>query len=274
MKSVALALGAGGARGLAHIAVFEAFDELGIRPVAIAGSSIGAVAGAAYAAGMSGKALRRYVIDLAHNRAEVWRRLMLARAGTIGDMFGGDFTAAVRLDAEKLVAQFLPDLLPEDFGALGIPLTVVASDLHGRREAAFASGPLKPALAASIALPTIMRPVVLDERVLIDGGATNPLPFDLLRGRADVIVAVDISGPPSEDRKGVPNAIESLYASVMVMTSSIINEKLKHQAPDLLVQPNVGTFRTLDFFQASAILRVAEAAKTELKAKLEALLGI
>jgi NTE family protein len=274
MKTVALALGAGGARGLSHIAAFEALDELGIRPVAIAGSSIGAVAGAVYAAGMNGKALRRYVIDLAHNRAEVWRRLMLARAGTIGDMFSGDFTAAVRLDAEKLIAQFLNNLVPDDFAALGIPLAVVASDLYGRREVAFTTGPLKPALAASIALPTIMRPVVLGERVLIDGGATNPLPFDLLRGRADVIVAVDISGPPAEDKKGVPNAIESLYATVMVMTSSIINEKLKHEAPDLLVQPNVGMFRTLDFFQASAILRVAEASKTELKAKLEALLAM
>ena len=273
MKTFALALGAGGARGLAHIAVFEALDELGVKPVAIAGASIGAVAGAVYAAGMSGKALRRYVIDLAHNRAEVWRRLMLARAGTIGDMFGGDFTAAVRLDAEKVVAQFLSDLVPDDFGALGIPLTVVASDLYRRREVAFAAGPLKPALAASIALPTIMRPVVLGERVLIDGGATNPLPFDLLRRRAEVIVAVDISGPPPDEKKGVPNAIESLYATVMVMTSAIINEKLKREAPDLLVQPNVGAFRMLDFFQASAILRVAEAAKTDMKAKLEALLG-
>ncbi len=273
MKSFALALGGGGARGLAHIAVFEALDELGVRPVAIAGSSIGAVAGAVYAAGMSGKALRRYVIDLAHNRAEVWRRLMLSRAGTIGDMFGGDFTAAMRLDAEKLIVQFLPDLVPDDFDALGIPLAVVASDLYGRREVAFATGLLKPALAASIALPTIMRPVLLGERVLIDGGATNPLPFDLLRGRADIIVAVDISGPPTNDKKDVPNAIESLYATVLVMTSSIINEKLKHEAPDLLVQPNVGSFRTLDFFQASAILRVAEASTTELKAKLAALLG-
>jgi len=273
MKRVALALGAGGARGLSHIAVFEALDELGVRPTAIAGSSIGAVAGALYAAGMSGRALRRYVIDLAHNRAEVWRRLMLARAGTIGDMFGGDFTAAVRLDAEKLVAQFLPDVVPNDFDALAIPLTVVASDLHARRELAFATGLLRPALAASIALPTIMRPVVLGERVLIDGGATNPLPFDLLRGRADIIVAVDISGPAAEDKKEIPTAIESLYAAVLVMTSAIINEKLKHEAPDLLVQPNVGMFRALDFFQASAILRVAEAAKTDIKAKLEALLG-
>ena len=274
MKTVALALGAGGARGLSHIAAFEALDELGVKPVSIAGSSIGAVAGAVYAAGMNGKALRRHVIDLAHNRAEVWRRLMLARAGTIGDMFSGDFTAAVRLDAEKLIAQFLNNLVPDDFAALGIPLAVVASDLYGRREVAFTTGPLKPALAASIALPTIMRPVVLGERVLIDGGATNPLPFDLLRGLADIIVAVDISGPPAEDKKGVPNAIESLYATVMVMTSSIINEKLKHEAPDLLVRPNVGMFRTLDFFQASAILRVAEASKTELKAKLEALLAM
>ncbi len=274
MRSLALALGAGGARGLSHIAVFEVLDELGIKPVVIAGSSIGAVAGAIYAAGMNGKAIRRYVIDLAHNRADVWRRLMLARAGTIGDMFSGDFTAAVRLDAEKLVAQFLPDLVPDDFGALGIPLTVVASNLYSRREVTFNAGPLKSALAASIALPTIMRPVLLGDRVLIDGGATNPLPFDLLRGCADIIVAVDISGPPAEDRKDLPNAIESLYATVLVMTSAIINEKLRHETPDLLVRPNVGTFRTLDFFQASAILRVAEAAKTDLKAKLEALLGL
>ena len=77
-----------------------------------------------------------------------------------------------------------------------------------------------------------------------------------------------------EDKKDVPNAIESLYATVLVMTSAIINEKLRREAPDLLVQPNVGTFRTLDFFQASAILRVAEATKTDLKAKLEALLGL
>ncbi len=274
MKTLALALGAGGARGLAHIAVFEALDELGVTPTAIAGSSIGAMAGALYASGMSGKAIRRFVVELAHNRAEVWRRLMLARAGTISDMFGGDFTAAMRLDAEKIAEQFLPDTIPHDFAALAIPLVVVASDLHGRREIVFTSGPLLPALAASIALPTLMRPVVVDERVLIDGGATNPLPFDLLRGRADIIMAVDISGPPDEERKTVPNAIEGLYGAVLVMTSSIINEKLKHEAPDLLVRPPVGTFRTLDFFQASAILRMAETEKTQMKARLEALLGM
>jgi NTE family protein len=272
MKSFALALGAGGARGLAHIVVFEALDEMGVRPVAIAGSSIGALAGAVYAAGMSGKSIRRHVIDLAHNRAEVWRRLVIARAGKLSGLFGGDFSA-VRLDAEKVAEQFLPDDVPHDFAALDIPLTVVASDLHGRCEIVFNTGALRPALAASIALPTIMRPVVIAGRVLIDGGATNPLPFDLLRGRADVVVAVDISGPPDRDRTSIPNPIEAIYATVLVMTSSIIGEKLKHEVPDILVQPNVGTFRTLDFMQASAIVRVAEPVKAKFKADLAALIG-
>jgi NTE family protein len=274
MKTLALALGAGGARGLSHIAVFEALDELGIRPVAIAGSSIGALAGAVYGAGMTGREIRHFVVDLAHNRGEVWRRVMQSRAGTFGGMFNGDFSAAVQLDAEKLLAQFLRDPVPDDFGALKIPLTVVASDLYARRAVTFDAGPLKPALAASIAIPGLMRPVVIGERVLIDGGGTNPLPFDLLRGQADVVVAVDITGQPAEDRKDVPSAVETLYAAVQLMTSTIISEKLRRDRPDLLVTPNVGAFRALDFFQASAILRVAEAAKTDLKAKLEVLLGM
>ena len=67
-RSLALALGGGGSRGLAHVVVMEALDEIGVRPVAIAGSSIGAAMGAAYAAGLSGKAIRRHVISLAHGR--------------------------------------------------------------------------------------------------------------------------------------------------------------------------------------------------------------
>jgi len=272
MKRVALALGAGGARGLSHIAVFEALDELGIRPVAIAGTSIGALAGAVYGAGMSGREIRRFAVDLARNRPEVWRRVMLSRAGTVGDMFNGDFSAVVQLDPEKLLAQFLRDPIPEDFGALKIPLTVVASDLYARRMVTISAGRLRPALAASIALPALMRPVVIGERVLVDGGATNPLPFDLLRGKADVIVAVDITGQPVEDRKDLPSPLETLYATVQMMTSTIINEKLQRDRPDLLVTPDVGAFRALDFFQASAILRAAETAKADFKAKLQVLL--
>src|SRR6202140_4602087 len=108
MKSFALALGGGGARGLAHIAVLEALDEMGVKPVAIAGTSIGALIGAAYAAGMSGKEIRRHVIALAHNRREVFRRLIAARAGTFTRLFAIGFGGATQVDAEKFLGQFLP----------------------------------------------------------------------------------------------------------------------------------------------------------------------
>jgi NTE family protein len=272
MKTVALALGGGGARGLAHIVVAEALDEMGVKPIAIAGTSIGAIIGAGYASGMSGREMRRYAIHVAHNRTDVMRRMMRARAGKLRHLFGGGLGDATRLDAELLCEQFLPDSLPEEFSRLGIPLTVIASDLYLRREVVFSKGPLRRALAASISLPTIMRPVEVDGQVLVDGGATNPLPFEHLRGRADVVVAVDISGPISADRRDVPNALECLYATVLVMTNSIISEKLRHGAPDLLLQPKVGSFRALGFLQASAILRAADPVKAEFKEKLARLL--
>jgi NTE family protein len=114
---------------------------------------------------------------------------------------------------------------------------------------------------------------VIDDRILVDGGASNPLPFDILRGLADVIVAVDISGPVTDGPREVPSAIESLYATILVMAHSITMEKIKHGAPDLLLQPNVGAFRALDFFQASAILRIAEPVKAEVKERLGRLIA-
>jgi NTE family protein len=272
MKSFALALGGGGARGIAHIPVIEALDELGVKPLAIAGTSVGALVGAAYAAGLTGKEIRRYVIALAHDRTDTWRKLISARAGTLANLFSHGFASATLIDAERFCEQFLPERVPAEFSGLEIPLTVIASDLYRRRQVILHAGPLRPALAASIALPTIVRPVVIDDQVLIDGGATNPLPFDTLRGRADVVVAVDISGDPSEERRDVPNPWECLLSTVLVMGNAITSEKLKHVAPDLMVRPRVGIFRTLDLFQASAILRAAEPTKAEIIEKLSLLL--
>jgi NTE family protein len=273
MKSFALALGGGGARGIGHIAALEAFDEMGVKPTAIAGTSIGSLIGACYASGMSGKEIRRYVIALAHDRGEMLRRLFAARAGSFANLFSKGFGSATLLDAEKVCRQFLPAQVPEDFGALAIPLTVVASDIHRREPVAFSAGALRPALAASIALPAMLRPVVIEDRVLIDGGATNPLPFDTLHGKADVLVAVDISGAPVERRRDIPSPWECMLTTVLVMGNAITAEKLKHTTPDMIVRPKVGAFRTLDFLQASAILRAAELAKPEIRERLEALLA-
>lgn len=275
MKTFALALGGGGARGLAHIAVIEALDEMGVKPLAVAGTSIGALIGAAYAAGMPGKDIRRYVIGLAHDRSEIIRRLGAARAGTLADLFAGAFGLATQIDAEKFCAQFLPEAIPDDFAALHIPLTVMTTDLHGRRETPLTSGPLRAALAASIAIPGLLRPVVIGGRVFIDGGTTNPLPFDRLRGLADRIVASDVlTVPPAAERVEIPSTWESVAAAINIMGTAVIAAKLAHGPPDLMIRPNVAIFRTLDFYRATAIIRSAEAIKAEVKEQLGVLLGV
>jgi NTE family protein len=124
-----------------------------------------------------------------------------------------------------------------------------------------------------MAIPGIFRPVTVDGRVLIDGGTTNPLPFDLLRGLADVTIAVDVLTAPPLERSDVPGTWEALYVTINIMGSAIIASKLENTTPDLLIRPNVAAFRTLDFYQATSILRTAEPVKDEVKEKLGALLS-
>src|SRR5262249_56844925 len=99
-------------------------------PPAIAGTSTGPWTGAAYAAGMSGKDIRRFVITLAHDRAEIFRRLLATRAGTFANLVNLGFGSATLVDAEKFCAQFLPAKVPDDFAALEVPLTIIATDLY------------------------------------------------------------------------------------------------------------------------------------------------
>src|SRR5262249_55591341 len=150
-RTLALALGGGGARGLAHAVVMEALDEIGVRPVAIAGSSIGAAVGAAYAAGLSGKAIRRQWLSLAHGPGDAIARLFGARAVTLSSMIAAPFGNPMLLDAQRLCEAFLPAAVPDDFAQLEIPLMVPATDLYGRSEVVFSAGPLKTAIAASMA---------------------------------------------------------------------------------------------------------------------------
>ena len=272
MKTFALALGAGGARGLAHIAIFEALDEMGVKPVAVSGCSIGAAIGAAYCAGMSPRAIRRHVIELAHDRTEVFRRLLAARAVALSSFLRAPLGKnPMLLDPDKFFQRFLPDPVPDDFSKLQIPLLLIATDLCTQSEVIFSHGPLRPAIAASMAIPGIVQPVEMDGRILVDGAAVDPLPFTQLAGLADVVVAVDCSGDQVVPAQ-VPDAWDALFATLTVMGQTIVAEKLKHRQPDLLIRPNVGIFRMLDFLQASAIIRAAETIKDEVKERLGAVL--
>jgi len=273
---IALALGSGGARGLAHIPVLEALDELGVKPVRIAGTSIGAVIGAAYAAGMSGKEIRAFAVDALRERGTFVRRLVTLQFGMMRDQLKDILTFHApppQFDAVRIAEEFLAEAVPATFAELKIPLAVVATDYWARKEIVFDSGPLRPAVAASMAIPGLARPVELDGRILIDGGATNPLPFDLLRRNADLVVAVDITRSHDRlDNGTIPGATESLFRATDIMTYTIVQEKLRASGPDLLLQPKVHAFGAFDFLRVAAILRAAEPIKAETKQKLKALL--
>ena len=128
--SFAVAFGGGGARGLAHIHVIETLDELGIRPKAIAGSSIGAIMGAGMAAGMSGADIHDYAHSVLSRRVEVASRMWQARPGSIGELVEGGFRVG-QFNIERILKSFLPEAIPDDFAGLKIPLKVTATDFFG-----------------------------------------------------------------------------------------------------------------------------------------------
>jgi NTE family protein len=267
--TVALALGGGGARGLAHIPMLEAFDELGIRPVAIAGTSMGAIFGAAYASGLTGREIHQETLRTLADRRSVVGKLMEARAGRLMDLLSG-FGNPMLIDAEAFCDLFMPERVVPSFADCAIPLTIVAADYYNRREAVFTSGSLRKAVAASMAIPGLVRPVEIDGRVLVDGAAVNPLPIDHLRGEADIVVAIDVTGGPGKRPRGgaAPSPWDAMFGALQILQAAIVEEKVARHAPEILVRPNVELFKALDFFQAGVIMRLALPAKEELKRKL------
>jgi NTE family protein len=267
--SVAIALGGGGARGIAHIALLEALDELGFKPTALSGTSIGAIVGAAYASGIEAADLRAHTLAVMRKRSEVMGKLLKARVGRFTDIVLRGFANPVLLDAELFLGMFWPDSMPERFEDLAIPLQVITTDFHDRCEAIYSTGLLAPAVAGSMAIPGLIKPVEMDGRALVDGGAVNPLPYDVLFGSADIIIAVDVTFGGPRGRRN-PTPFEAMFGAAQIMQGAITAQKLKLRAPDILVQPLVEQFRVLDFFRAAQILRAAESAKEELKRKLAA----
>lgn len=268
---VGLALGGGGARGLAHIAVLEAFDELGIKPSVIAGTSIGAILGWAYASGLPARALRHELLGRLRDKRGVVARIFEARVGRFVHLVSGRGNP-MSVDAEVLLRLLLPPDLVPNFEDLQIPLAVVATDFHSRCEVVYRAGPILPAVAGSSAIPGLVRPVVHDGRVLVDGGAVNPLPFDQVEDNSDIIIAVDATRGANGAAKPVPDSWEAMFGALQILQGAVVQTKVARRAPDALIRPDVNDFRVLDFFKAGAILRAAEPTKEEVKRMLEKLL--
>jgi NTE family protein len=265
--SFAVALGGGGARGLAHIHVIDVLNELGIRPTAIAGSSIGAIMGAGMAAGMTGKEIHAYARSVLSKRSEVASRMWRARPDSFREMMEGGFRVG-QFNIERILRSFLPPEIPNEFAKLEIPLKVTATDFFGHGQAVLDSGDLFSALAASAAIPAVFRPVARDGRLYIDGGIYNPVPFDLISDAADLVIAIDVVGTPVEGRRRL-TGIELVFGASQLMMQSIIATKLKQMQPAVFLRPPVSGFRVLDFLKIDSVLAETAALKDELKRAID-----
>jgi len=306
LAGIVLALGGGGARGLAHIGVLQVLADNGISVRAVAGTSIGAEIGAFVASGLP----VAEIVEVATTFD--WKLTMQL---FLPDLPTGGFISG------KRILQWLKDKLGEGtvIERLPLPYVAVATDLETGEEVVIDHGPIIDAVRASISLPGTLAPHRLGERVLVDGGVVNPLPFDVARQRFGgpvVAVAVHAGAQAWEPRqprrrrrewnervrqllaeawmRGAPDMREGLEAQAEVLGASeaeayvwrqrLVLERTLHiggmqlvrlravvQPPDLMLVPDVRDIGTLEFFRAKEAI---EAGRAEAEAKLEELLRL
>ena len=263
---IGLVLGGGGARGLAHIHVLEALNELKIQPSAIVGCSIGSILGASFAAGQSGEEIKEIAIENLGYPPKVMAKLWKLRrfSGSFG------FSNISQFDAMQALELFVGNNIPATFDDLLIPLTVVATDYYQCSAVKIQTGDLKQAVAASIAIPVIFRPVKVKETFMVDGGMANPLPIDLLPKDIDFTIAVDVTGTPqNKAHRKAPSTTEAFFGATQILMQNIIQQNLKLNQPDILIKPDIPKIRVLDFMKVQNILKVTKFIKEQTKKQIE-----
>jgi len=266
MPRIGIALGGGSARGLTHIPFIEAMDELGLKPSTIAGTSIGALIGAGWANGMSGKELREHAIGVLGTMRIIAGRLWSAQIRNIGGLLQNGFN--IQLDAMRVVDAFLPSPFPDQFRDLKVPFYVVATDFQSWHQAVFNTGELRPAIAGSIAIPSVFKPVRYANHVLVDGGVVNPLPLDQASGN-DILVGIDVNGDPSEAlQRSEFRALDVWFGSAQIMMHSLTSHMMAAYPPDVYARPHISAFGALEFWRVKEILEAADKEKDHFKRNL------
>lgn len=234
-KKIALVLGGGGARGLAHIGIICELVKAGIPITSIYGVSMGAIVGAFFALGLDMEKVAKDA--LLWNKRRVLRELM-----DIG------LPAKSILKGEKAARLIAKYIGQATFADTKIPLQVVATDLSDGSEVVIRDGLLAPALQASWSVPGIFPPVKIGDRWLIDGGVVNPTPVNLaLADQADLIIAVDLVLQDSVEIDE-PGLLFTLLQSYEIIRAQTLREQLS-KLPDncLLLRPSIR--ETLDSFK-------------------------
>jgi NTE family protein len=273
---IGMALGGGSARGLTHIPYIEAMDELGLKPSVIAGCSIGALLGAGWANGMTGAELREHACDVLATMRVIAGRIWGNQFQALGSILQKGLH--MQLDAVHVVDSFLPDPIPTAFEELKIPLYVVATDFQSWHQAVFNAGPLRPAIAGSIAIPTIFRPVQFANHLLVDGGVVNPLPLDQAAIDCDILVGIDVNGDPSRRLNQIEyGPLDSWFSAAQIMMHALIAHMMAAYPPDIYVRPHVDSFGTMEYWRVREIIEYAakdkDNSKRQLSRKIDAFIA-
>ena len=213
-KKVGLALGSGAARGLAHIGVIKALEEYNIPIRMIAGTSMGALVGAAYATGLSGTELEEIACTINFR--------------TIAKLFLPTLPITGLVDGKR-IEDFLKALVGDvNIRNLKIPFAAVAADIESSEEILIRDGSLIGAIRASISIPGIFTPAKHQNRYLVDGGLLNPVPVDVVRNMgADFVIAVSVPYPQKDKPVDIIIALsDEDERSIKVSNLKDLNDKL------------------------------------------------
>ena len=240
-KHIALVLGSGGARGLAHIGAIEALEERGYTITSIAGCSMGSIIAGMYAAGQLKEAKEWFL--------RVDKQLIL-RMMDINLLSGNGLVKGQRIIEE--LQTIVPDRPMEQ---LNIPCTIVASDIMSTEEVVFRTGSLFEAVRASISIPLFFEPVHIGKYVLIDGGILNPLPLHVVeRTEGALLVAMDISGKDSIaiDHKMNFHSLLARMRDMQIQQNTLLS--LRITPPDIHAVMRQYAYNTFDFDKAEQII--------------------
>lgn len=261
---IGVALGSGAARGLAHIPYIEAMDELGLKPSVIVGSSIGALIGAGWANGMAGAEIREHAYAVLGSVQQIASTLWNRNRPNLKQLMANGLS--VQVNSEGIANAFLPEGFPDDFADLQVPLLVVATDFYGWKEVVFETGPLRPAIAASMAIPSLFRPVSLNGSYFIDGGVSNPLPLGHIADKCDVLIGIDVHRTPQLlDPTREPSITDAAVVATEIMSQKLVDATVLQYPPDVYVRAEVGPFGGREFWRVREIVENATGDKDRFK---------
>jgi|MEHZ01.4.fsa_nt_MEHZ011170712.1_10 NTE family protein len=271
---IGLALGGGGARGFVHIPVLQTLDDLGVKPAHISGTSMGAIIGAIYASGTSPQAIREIVDSMIIYKGEGFKEILQKRGlRKWFELIDPNFFKKGGVIKGNKIVEFLREIIGVDtFEELQIPLSIVATDFHTGEEVVFDSGPLMPAIRASMSLPGLFEPVKHEGRMLIDGGTVNPVPHDLLLD-TDFVIAVDVSDLPQTNGQ-MPSMTDALMGAVEIMGRQLGDNRRAAYPPDIFLRPDFDGVEMTDFHRAEKIFADAQPICQRLKAELKTTLRL